>query len=115
MDAQRGEVFAALYDAAGARLLKEPSSLSPIRTLDAWGDAASSDALTFIGDGAIRYEATIRERLGPSVRILPSPPLASVIGRLAAAAPARAVLPHAVVPIYIRRSDAELARSRRAE
>jgi hypothetical protein len=33
---------------------------------------------------------------------------------MAAAAPERAVLPHAVVPIYIRRPDAELARLERA-
>jgi hypothetical protein len=40
------------------------------------------------------------------------PALAVPAGRLAARAPERAVLPHAVVPIYVRRSDAELARER---
>ncbi len=71
-------------------------------------------APVFIGDGAVRYEAAIRERFGPGARILPAPPLAGIIGQLAAAAPDRAVLPHAVVPIYVRRPDVELARSRRA-
>ena len=50
------------------------------------GDAGSPDmAPVFIGDGAIRYEAAIRERFGADARILPTPPLAGVIGRLAAA------------------------------
>jgi hypothetical protein len=42
------------------------------------------------------------------------PPLAPHIALIAAAAPGRAVAPHAVAPIYIRRPDAELARDRRA-
>jgi tRNA threonylcarbamoyladenosine biosynthesis protein TsaB len=115
IDAQRGEVFAALYDAAGTRVLREPSSLSPDRTLDAWERELTGGIPRFIGDGAVRYEATIRERVGPGSLILPTPALAGIIGALAAAEPGRAVLPHAVVPIYIRRPDAELARSRRAE
>jgi tRNA A37 threonylcarbamoyladenosine modification protein TsaB len=110
MDAQRGEVFAALYDASGTTVLRPATSLTPDRTLDAWGDAGP---LRFIGDGAVRYEAVLRERLGSAPAIVPSPPLAGVIGRLAVAHRERAVLPHAVVPIYIRRSDAELARARR--
>jgi tRNA threonylcarbamoyladenosine biosynthesis protein TsaB len=119
IDAQRGEVFAALYDPAGRRVLVEPSSLSPIRTLESWGpslsDFGSHSGISFIGCGALRYESTIRERFGSDALVRPAPSLAGIIGRLAADAPARAVLPHAVVPIYIRRSDAEIARSRRAE
>ena len=115
IDAQRGEVFATLYDAAGTGVLHEPSSLSPDRTLDAWEHALTGGVPRFIGDGAVRYEATIRERFGPGAHVLPAPALAGIIGRLAAAEPGRAVLPHAIVPIYIRRPDAELGRSRRAE
>jgi tRNA threonylcarbamoyladenosine biosynthesis protein TsaB len=114
IDAQRGQVFASLYDGTGVRRLKEPSSLPPAQTLEAWGPALSG-TVRFIGDGATRYEVLIRERLGPAVHILSTPPLAGIVGRLAAAAPERAVLPHAVVPIYIRRPDVELARSRRVE
>jgi tRNA threonylcarbamoyladenosine biosynthesis protein TsaB len=112
IDAQRGEVFAALYDSSGREVLIEPSSLPPIRTLELWGDALRGDAVRIIGDGAARYEAAIRERLGGHAEILTTPPIAGIIGRLAAASPARAVSPHAVVPIYIRRPDAELARLR---
>ena len=112
IDAQRGEVFAALYDGSGRRVLIEPSSLPPIRTLEAW-EGALRDEVRIIGDGAARYEDAIRERLGGRAQVLATPPIAGVIGRLAAASPSRAVPPHAVVPIYIRRPDVELARSRR--
>lgn len=115
IDAQRGEVFATLYDPSGTRVLEEPSSLTPARTLESWRMSMPESGIRFIGNGATRYEAAIRQRIGPRALVLAAPPLAGIIGRLAAEAPARAVLPHAVVPIYIRRSDAEIARSRRAE
>jgi tRNA threonylcarbamoyladenosine biosynthesis protein TsaB len=115
MDAQRGEVFATLYDATGTHVLHAPSSLSPARTLESWHPSMPASGIRFIGTGATRYEAAIRERFGAGAHVLPSPPLAAIIGRIAGDAPARAVLPHAVVPIYIRRSDAEIARSRRTE
>ena len=115
IDAQRGEVFAALYDPSGRQVLMEPSSLPPIRTLEVWEDALRGEAVRIIGDGARRYEAAIRERLGGRAEILTTPPIAGIIGRLAAASPGRAVSPHAVVPIYIRRPDAELARSRQSK
>ena len=115
IDALRGEVFATMYDATGTRVLHEPSSLAPGRTLDVWALALTGEAPRFIGDGAVRYEATIRERFGPRTEVLPAPPLAGIVGKLAAAAPGLAVLPHAIVPIYIRRPDVELARARRAE
>jgi tRNA threonylcarbamoyladenosine biosynthesis protein TsaB len=120
IDAQRGEVFAALYDSAGSEMISAPSALTPAGTLAAWGAGGGggrtrgNGQVLFIGDGAVRYEGAIREVLGPAPRIIPAPPLAAVIGRLAAAAPERAVLPHAVVPVYVRRSDAELARLRRS-
>jgi tRNA threonylcarbamoyladenosine biosynthesis protein TsaB len=114
IDAQRGEVFALLYDSSGSRRLTDPSALAPMATLDEWGSALAGIIPLFIGDGAVRHEAAIRERFGAGTRVLPPPPLAGIIGRLATDAPDRAVLPHAVVPIYIRRPDVELARSRRA-
>jgi tRNA threonylcarbamoyladenosine biosynthesis protein TsaB len=112
MDAQRGEVFAAIYAADGSRA-SEASSDAPERTLRRWSNLLAS-RIRFIGDGARRYRDVI-ERLQPSSTIVePVPPLAGVIGAIACEAPDRAVLPHAVVPLYIRRSDAELARDRLA-
>jgi tRNA threonylcarbamoyladenosine biosynthesis protein TsaB len=112
VDAQRGEVFAALYDATTLNAVFAPSSLSPARTLDSWGRHASN-RVRFIGDGAVRYRDVIVERLGPDTTIIEPPALASMIGRMASRAPERAVSPHAVVPIYIRKPDAELARETR--
>lgn len=110
MDAQRGEVFAALYDGEG-RVLVEPSSLSPEATLRAW-QSRLAEPTVFIGDGAIRYHDVISKH--PAATVLTHiPPLAGVIGIIASDNPDRAVLPHAVVPIYIRRSDAELARAKK--
>ena len=110
MDAQRGEVFAALYDPSG-RLLAEPSSLAPEETLLAW-QSTQSEPTVFIGDGAVRYQDIITRH--PSATVMSDVPLlAGVIGVIACENPSRAVLPHAVVPIYIRRPDAELARAKK--
>lgn len=121
VDAQRGEVFAQLFeeahkgpatrDIAGAR---PPISATPEAVLDAWRGHVPLETVTFLGDGAVRYADRIRTVLGPDARIAGAAArLAGAIGMLAANEPHRAVLPHAIVPIYVRRSDAELARARR--
>jgi len=114
IDAHRGEVFAALYDADG-RELAAPTSLKPDATLDAWSPAlAPFDRIRFVGDGAALYRDRIAARVGERATIdAEPPPLAGRIGLIAAAAAARAVVPHAVVPLYVRRPDAVLARERR--
>jgi tRNA threonylcarbamoyladenosine biosynthesis protein TsaB len=113
MDAQRGEVFAALYAADGRDLLIPAMSAPPAAVLKAWSERADVSQLTFIGDGALHHADTIRRDAGSDARVLAPPPLAGLIGQIAAEDPARAVLPHAIVPIYVRKSDAELARARR--
>ena len=114
MDAQRNEVFAAVYAADGRDELIQPLSAAPEAVLNAWSDTLDLTHLTFVGDGATRYEETLRRRIGADVAIVSPPPLAGLIGQIAAENPSRAVLPHAIVPIYVRRPDAELARARRA-
>jgi tRNA threonylcarbamoyladenosine biosynthesis protein TsaB len=114
IDAHRGQVFAVLYDAAGARTLADPSSLPPAETLAAWKTLGDTGPIRFVGDGAVRYRHAVETELGTRAVMLPdAPPLASFIGLIAAEHPERAVLPHAVVPIYVRRPDAELARRRK--
>jgi tRNA threonylcarbamoyladenosine biosynthesis protein TsaB len=114
MDAQRGEVFAALYAADGRDLLIAPVAADPSVVLDSWAATPASARAIFIGDGAIRHGGVLRERLGARVEIVPAPALAGLIGQIAAEQPARADLPHAIVPVYVRKSDAELARARRS-
>ena len=114
MDAQRGQVFAALYAPDGRDVLDPVRSMMPDVVLDAWSATPNVHEAVFIGDGAVRYRDLILGRTGGRAQILAAPPLAGLIGQIAASDPSRAVLPHAVVPNYVRQSDAELARARRA-
>ncbi len=115
VDAHRGEVFATLLAPGGRTVLVPAAALAPEATLDAWRDAlAPFPRVHFLGDGAVRYRDVIRERLGAQARIdAAAPMLAAAIGWIAAAEPDRAVHPHALVPLYVRRPDVELARDRR--
>ena len=114
IDAHRHEVFATLFSPDG-REIAPPTALKPDATLDAWAPAlASLGHVRFAGDGAIRYRDAIAERLGGSAIVDTTvPPLAGAIGLIASADDARDVRPHAIAPLYVRRSDAELARDRR--
>jgi tRNA threonylcarbamoyladenosine biosynthesis protein TsaB len=115
MDAQRGEVYSAIYDSAGRQVLLEPTALPPGATLERIEAFGAARPLHFLGDGAVRYAAAIDEALGARAHVEPVVPrLAASIARVAAGDPARAVAPHAIAPIYVRRPDAELARDRRA-
>jgi tRNA threonylcarbamoyladenosine biosynthesis protein TsaB len=124
IDAQRGEVFAQLWNRAAATreaphdsvahvVEVTPSiSASPEAVIALWQKDGLLDTLAFHGDGAVRYADRIRAIVGADARVAGAPvPLAGAIGRLAAIEPGRAVLPHAIIPIYVRRPDAELARS----
>jgi tRNA threonylcarbamoyladenosine biosynthesis protein TsaB len=116
VDAHRGEVFATLLAPDGRTALAPATSLAPGATLDAWRAALAPHArVRFVGDGAIRYAALIGERLGARAAIdAAAPLLAGVVGLIAAAEPERAVRPHGLVPMYVRRPDVELVRDRRA-
>jgi tRNA threonylcarbamoyladenosine biosynthesis protein TsaB len=116
IDAQRGEVFASLFDATGLEALAAAIALPPAATLATLPDSIRHTGIRFAGDGALRYAGEIRSALGENARVVPEVPLlAGVIGQIASEAPERAVPPHAVSPIYIRRPDAELARDRRTQ
>jgi len=114
IDAHRGEVFATLFDGDGRTILQPATSLTPDATLDAWAASlATRGRVRWTGDGALRYQDTIAAtRNGDEVENA-IPRLAGAIGLIASAEPGRAVRPHALVPLYVRRSDAELARDRR--
>jgi tRNA threonylcarbamoyladenosine biosynthesis protein TsaB len=115
IDAHRGEVFGTLFGADGTTELAPPTALKPGATFDAWAPALMPlERIRFAGDGAIRYRDAIVERLGDRAVVDAAvPPIAGTIGLIASADGARGVRPHAIVPLYVRRSDAELARDRR--
>ena len=111
VDAQRGEVFAQLFTSEGRT---QPVNAPPERVLEHWRADTPLDDVLFAGDGAARYAERIAAAIGSNAQVQREPrPLAGAIGRIAAAHPERAVRPHAIVPIYVRRPDAELARARR--
>lgn len=110
VDAWRGEVFAALYE--NGREIDAPRVAPPEALLGRLTDRPT----LFTGDGAARHQDVIRAVLGARARFTEpvAPLLAGTIGRIAADAwragdrPA----PDAIRPLYVRRSDAELARDR---
>jgi len=121
MDAQRQEVFSALYDISGhgpeARLdpLEGPAVGDPASTAARWHHLLGGAWCAVTGDGAVRYRQLLSEAAGAPVPVLDPPPLAATIALIAErrACAGEGTLPHAIRPLYVRRSDAELARDRR--
>jgi tRNA threonylcarbamoyladenosine biosynthesis protein TsaB len=126
MDAQRHEVFSALWAApqgtavetGGLELeaLEEAAVGAPEPTLERWLAQVGGRRLLLVGDGALRYRDRV-QALAPHVEVRPEVPvLAATIARMAlgAAEAGQAAGPAAIRPIYVRRPDAELARDRKA-
>lgn len=120
MDAQRGEIYARLFEPAGPawQPITEPAVDRPGAVLAAWATRLqAASPVEFVGDGALAYRAQIDAHLGARARIVdPVPPLAPAIAAMAErlAAAGQTVPPGAVRPLYVRRPDAELARDRKA-
>lgn len=123
MDGQRGEIFAALYlvrrDADGAvtpEAVGEAIVAGPAEVAAQWAVRGVGGAV-FIGDGAVRYRDTAEHVAGLASRVVdPVPLIAADVAALAAQRVGRGGTfhPHAIVPVYVRRPDVELARARRA-
>ncbi len=115
-DAQRKQVFAAAYVREGdtIRQIAAPVSDTPARVVDAWaGCDIVPDAM--IGDGLDVYVPVARAAWPRAQLVTPAPPLAPLAARYATERLGSAVAPHAIVPIYVRSSDAEIARDRAAK
>jgi tRNA threonylcarbamoyladenosine biosynthesis protein TsaB len=112
MDAARGEVFAAAYEASG-----EPAAVPRLTGISSAqvGDPAaiwqewlrlSSKGWTMSGDGATRYLGHLT-----NAQVVPAPLLAPAIARLAVRLPVDTPrTPDALEPLYVRRPDAERGR-----
>ena len=106
IDARRGEVYGALYRRTAEGLSEErpPGVLTP----KAWFESLPDDAIHFCGDGAVRYREFITRpkwfyyNMGLY--------LASTIAEMAAAGQYESLQ-----PLYVRRTDAEMARERLKE
>ena len=112
IDAWRGEVYAAVYE--GGHPVGEPSVDRPERLIA----SLRGRATCFIGDGVAAYRTLIERELRADATIADptAPPLAATIAHLAAASARHGASPppHAIRPLYVRRSDAELVRDARA-
>jgi tRNA threonylcarbamoyladenosine biosynthesis protein TsaB len=113
MDAQRGQVFSAVYK--DCTVVEDALVDKPSAILSRW-QIERPHPRVFIGDGALAYRDLIHRALPHALIVDPVPPLAPAIAQLAASHVERhgPVPPDAIRPVYIRRSDAELARDRKA-
>ena len=112
VEAWRGEVYAALYE--DGREVEPPTVEHPDRLL---GRYSARSGIVFIGGAAETHRDTILAALGGAARIAEpvAPLLAGTIALMAGEA-ARAGShppPHAIRPLYVRRTDTELARDAR--
>lgn len=114
MDAQRQEVFAAIYDAAGLNCLEGPVVAGPAELRARWRPFLQWGQVWFVGDGAIAHRNIVAPTSGRITVINPTPLVAPAVAALAAreAAADRLRGPEAIRPLYVRRPDAELARDR---
>jgi tRNA threonylcarbamoyladenosine biosynthesis protein TsaB len=123
MDAQRNEIFSALYEVEGSGpdaalgTMEAPAVGAPAETSARWHGLLGGDWCPVAGDGAVRYRQVLEGTAGVPVTVIEPPPLAATIALVAErrALSGDGTLPHAVRPLYVRRPDAELARDRRRE
>jgi tRNA threonylcarbamoyladenosine biosynthesis protein TsaB len=111
IEAWRGDVFSATYE--GGRALQEPVLAHPHELLDHLGGGPS----VFIGDGAARHMELIRTRCGANAELAApiAPPLAGSVAMAASGLfySGEFPPPHAICPLYVRRSNADLATNAR--
>ena len=122
MDAQRQEVFSALYvlvdpEAGSLGVVEEPVVGAPDEAADRWHKMLGADPCPVVGDGAVKYASVLNGAAGTVVTTLAPPPIAPAIARIAfrKAKAGESTPPHAIRPLYVRRPDAELARERRRD
>jgi len=114
LDARKREVYAALYERDGDRLVRlgGPHAMSAERLVRAIGGPC-----VFIGDAVETYGDVFRRVLGEGARLLPSathPPSAGMVARLAAARLRVSAAGDDVAtlePTYVRPPEAELAQA----
>jgi tRNA threonylcarbamoyladenosine biosynthesis protein TsaB len=121
LDGARGEVFAARYRrdpgaTFGVVALGEPTAAKPEAVLDAWEHDEWQTPHLWIGEGAVLHRDVIARRAPDAEIAVTDVPRAALVAELGERAFARGLAgpPHALRPVYVRRSDAELARERAA-
>ena len=120
LDAKKNEVYAALYRTLDGRLevLEAPRAVAPA-TLAAELRATTEGPVVFVGDGVGRFAPVLGEILGTRACLAPADlrvPSAVTVGELAGWALERGETADAasLVALYLRPSEAELARERQS-
>ena len=121
IDAQRNEVFSALYEIRGAganavlETVEGPAVGEPAATAGRWHRLLGGASCPVVGDGAVRYHQALADAAGAPIPVINPPPIAATIALVAErrALAGESTVPHAIRPLYVRRPDAELARERR--
>lgn len=112
LDARKGEVYAAVYgfNAEAASVIIEEAALTPEELFKRIDEAKLATSVIFLGVGLGVYEEAVRTNL-PGVKIAPDAlwnVRASNVGLLALEAAGAAVEPHALTPVYLRKSEVEI-------
>jgi ribosomal-protein-alanine N-acetyltransferase len=116
MDGQRRDVFYGAWRQSGVgdrgEVVLDPRASRPDDLIRDLGAVAAEDRVTFVSPGPVEGRTEVAAAFPNADFQLYGGPLAAVAATLAAQHPDRAVAPHALRPIYLRRPDAELARAR---
>ena len=119
MNAQRNEVFSAIYEIERDNILTECNQAvvgASEYLLEEFRDVISEQSVTFIGDAVEESRPAIEAVLGSSVRLLDGmPALAPVVADLGSRRQHLAVASHGLRPVYVRKPDAVMARERKRE
>jgi tRNA threonylcarbamoyladenosine biosynthesis protein TsaB len=119
LDAKKNEVYAGLYRTLEGRLevLESPRAVPPVTLAEELRDTTAGP-LVFVGDAIAPFATVLAEILGTRARLGPAGlrlPSAVTVGELGGWALDRgeSADPASLVPLYLRPSEAELARERR--
>src|SRR5262245_26496794 len=119
LDARKDEVYAALYRTLEGRLeVIAPARAVAPAVLAEDLHAQTEGPIVFVGDAVAAFGSVFTEILGPRALLAPPDlrlPSAVTVGELGGRALARGEVsdPTGLVPLYLRPSEAELARERR--
>jgi tRNA threonylcarbamoyl adenosine modification protein YeaZ/ribosomal-protein-alanine acetyltransferase len=118
LDGQRGDVFYTAIETGASPDLDdvvtrvEPKAGTAADAAAAFAGVAAGQPVQVVGSGAVRYANVFDGTSGLRAAGDLTAPIAGAAARLAAHRASHAGPPHALRPVYIRRSDAELSRAR---
>ena len=121
LDACKGEVYASIYRSAPDGTIEKEAgefSIAPEQLMTEPILQSEAGPVTFLGSGARLYADRIRQKLGGRAVFAPPErdyPRAAVVGRIGREEllAGRAHDPGRLAPLYVRASDAEIARAKR--